>query len=153
MQTWNVFSTRKKEKIPCYGEFTQRSNPWAGLIASCGSFYPMVLASWLVDSMSKIQFLNSYFLANQQRKTSNYTFNITSLSFIEVLVSLVFKRKYCSTINPWIMKYLSLKLKNEILSMTSTAKSKVRFKELHSCFLFLVITCWFHRLKTSLERS
>ncbi len=32
-----------KEKIPCYGEFTQRSDPWAGLIASCGSFYPMVL--------------------------------------------------------------------------------------------------------------
>ena len=30
------------EKIPCYGEFTQRSDPWAGLIASCGSFYPMV---------------------------------------------------------------------------------------------------------------
>ena len=31
-----------QEKIPCYGEFTQRSDPWAGLIASCGSFYPMV---------------------------------------------------------------------------------------------------------------
>ena len=33
---------RTLEKIPCYGEFTQRSDPWAGLIASCGSFYPMV---------------------------------------------------------------------------------------------------------------
>ena len=32
-----------EEKIPCYGEFTQRSDPWAGLIASRGSFYPMVL--------------------------------------------------------------------------------------------------------------
>ena len=32
------------EKIPCYGEFIQRSDPWAGLIASRGSFYPMVLS-------------------------------------------------------------------------------------------------------------
>ena len=31
-----------KEKIPWKREFTVRSDPWAGLIASCGSFYPMV---------------------------------------------------------------------------------------------------------------
>ena len=30
------------EKIPWEGEFTLRSDPWAGLIASCGSFYLMV---------------------------------------------------------------------------------------------------------------
>jgi hypothetical protein len=30
------------EKILWEGEFTLRSDPWAGLIASCGSFYPMV---------------------------------------------------------------------------------------------------------------
>ena len=35
------------EKIPCYGEFIQRSDPWAGLIASRGSFYPMVLCQLL----------------------------------------------------------------------------------------------------------
>ena len=29
------------EKIPWEGEFTFRSDPWAGLIASWGSFYPM----------------------------------------------------------------------------------------------------------------
>ena len=30
------------EKIPWEGEFTLRSDSWAGLIASCGSFYLMV---------------------------------------------------------------------------------------------------------------
>ena len=29
------------EKIPWEGEFTFRSDPWAGLIASWGSLYPM----------------------------------------------------------------------------------------------------------------
>jgi hypothetical protein len=38
-----VISLMLKEKIPWEGEFTLRSDPWAGLIASCGSFYPMVL--------------------------------------------------------------------------------------------------------------
>ena len=32
------------------GEFTLRSDPWAGLIASCGSFYPMV---WSLFSLYK----------------------------------------------------------------------------------------------------
>ena len=32
----------EKEKIPWEGEFSLRSDLWAGLIASCGSFYPMV---------------------------------------------------------------------------------------------------------------
>ena len=36
--------TLMREKIPVVGEFTIRSDPWAGLIASCGSFYPMVPA-------------------------------------------------------------------------------------------------------------
>lgn len=31
-----------KEKIPREGEFTLRTDPWAGLIASTGSFYLMV---------------------------------------------------------------------------------------------------------------
>ena len=30
------------ENIPWEGEFTQRSDPCAGLIASCGSFFPMI---------------------------------------------------------------------------------------------------------------
>ena len=30
------------EKMKWEGEFTLRSDPWAGLIASCGSFFPMV---------------------------------------------------------------------------------------------------------------
>jgi len=34
-----------KEKMKWEGEFTLRSDPWAGLIASCGSFLPMVQAS------------------------------------------------------------------------------------------------------------
>ena len=33
-----------KEKMKWEGEFTLRSDPWAGLIASCGSFLPMVQA-------------------------------------------------------------------------------------------------------------
>ena len=33
------------EKIPDEGEFSLRIDPWAGLIASCGSFYPMVSMS------------------------------------------------------------------------------------------------------------
>ena len=32
------------ERIPWEGEFIIRSDPWAGLIASCGSFYPMIRA-------------------------------------------------------------------------------------------------------------
>ena len=35
-----------KEKIPSEGEFTLRTNPWAGLIASTGSFYLMVFLLW-----------------------------------------------------------------------------------------------------------
>ena len=38
---------KEMEKIPWEGEFTLRSDPWAGLIASCGSFYPMVHGSFL----------------------------------------------------------------------------------------------------------
>ena len=41
------------ENIPWEGEFTQRSDPWAGLIASCGSFYPMINSlSTLIFSLS-----------------------------------------------------------------------------------------------------
>jgi len=32
---------KKREKIPWKGEFTLRSDPWVGLIASCGSFWSM----------------------------------------------------------------------------------------------------------------
>jgi len=34
--------TQVKEKMPWEGEFTLRSDPWAGLLASSGSFFPMV---------------------------------------------------------------------------------------------------------------
>ena len=53
------------EKIPCEEEFTLRSDPWAGLIASCGSFIPMVLrVSWLpqrtsIETRSHNPFINS----------------------------------------------------------------------------------------------
>jgi hypothetical protein len=39
-----------KEKMKWEGEFTLRSDPWAGLIASSGSFYPMVCRSWTILS-------------------------------------------------------------------------------------------------------
>jgi len=35
-------TARGREKIPREGEFTLRTDPWAGLIASIGSFYLMV---------------------------------------------------------------------------------------------------------------
>ena len=41
------------EKILWEGEFTLRSDPWAGLIASCGSFYPMV---WFLFSFLPLYF-------------------------------------------------------------------------------------------------
>ena len=37
-----MITRENRERIPWEGEFTIRSDPWAGLIASCGSFYPMV---------------------------------------------------------------------------------------------------------------
>ena len=42
---WNLLlhSGSEKEKIPWEGEFTRRRDPWAGLIASCGSFYIFVM--------------------------------------------------------------------------------------------------------------
>ena len=43
-------SQTTEEKIPWEGEFTIRSDPWAGLIASCGSFYPMVRCYLLLDT-------------------------------------------------------------------------------------------------------
>jgi hypothetical protein len=43
-----------QEKILWEGEFTLRSDPWAGLIASCGSFYPMVCLS--SDSCTALPF-------------------------------------------------------------------------------------------------
>ena len=45
-----------KEKIPCEGESVLWSDPWAGLIASCGSFYPMVLTfiSFMISFVNKL---------------------------------------------------------------------------------------------------
>ena len=46
--SWNDSCDLKQwtlEKIPDEGEFSLRIDLWAGLIASCGSFYPMVSSS------------------------------------------------------------------------------------------------------------
>ena len=52
---WNLLVEKYMlEKIPCYGEFIQRSDPWAGLIASRGSFYPMVLCLSSLSTISSI---------------------------------------------------------------------------------------------------
>ena len=48
------FQAHNLEKILWEGEFTLRSDPWAGLIASCGSFYPMVC--FLIQSFSNLEF-------------------------------------------------------------------------------------------------
>ena len=37
-----LMQQKVKEKMPWEGEFTLRSDPWAGLLASSGSFFPMV---------------------------------------------------------------------------------------------------------------
>ena len=44
------------ERIPWEGEFIIRSDPWAGLIASCGSFYPMIRAPNKIAIIKKLMF-------------------------------------------------------------------------------------------------
>ena len=53
---------RYLEKILYYGEFIQISNPWAGLIASRGSFYPMVLIFLPPPYTSSLYFSPSSYL-------------------------------------------------------------------------------------------
>ena len=48
------------EKIPWEGEFTIRSDLWAGLIASCGSFFPMVCERLKDEHQRRISPARSY---------------------------------------------------------------------------------------------